>query len=347
VPRADGTRGGSGVADKISGTGDDGGAPEHAMRTVLDDDFEEKTAPTDNVPEKKRRRRTPPDLESPTTNHRKPPVCDKTLRTMLPQDQKQPPPIKICKFYKGGDCRQGQSCLFLHQGPIAAPNPSAKKHIICKFYKDGDCREGQSCLFLHQGPIAAPNPSAKKHLPPCHRITKSSRPPSDISTKPRSAASSIKVRADAAPPRRRSAHPPPTRATATNTSSIPLSIRTKPAAAVFGTGDDKGAPNHEVEVITLLDDDFEEKTAPTDNFPERKGRRWAPPDIGNTADSSGTGTRGDGMISGTKDDARAPENEVIIVLDDDSEEEAAPVDDFREVRGRQLAPPNPSTIVEI
>eukprot|EP00588_Corethron_pennatum_P028323 CAMPEP_0194319924 /NCGR_PEP_ID=MMETSP0171-20130528/16322_1 /TAXON_ID=218684 /ORGANISM="Corethron pennatum, Strain L29A3" /LENGTH=282 /DNA_ID=CAMNT_0039077305 /DNA_START=21 /DNA_END=869 /DNA_ORIENTATION=- len=282
------------------------------MRTVLDDDFEEKTAPTDNVPEKKRRRRTPPDLESPTTNHRKPPVCDKTLRTMLPQDQNQPPPIKICKFYKGGDCR-----------------------------------EGQSCLFLHQGPIAAPNPSAKKHLPPCHRITKSSRPPSDISTKPRSAAASIKVRADAAPPRRRSAHPPPTRATATNTSSIPLSIRMKPAAAIFGTGDDKGAPKHKVEVITLLDDDFEEKTAPTDNFPERKGRRWAPPDIGNTADSSGTGTGGDGMFSGTKDDARAPDNEVIIVLDDDSEEEAAPVDDFREVRGRQLAPPDPSTIVEI
>lgn len=50
----------------------------------------------------------------------------------------------ICRFFRGGFCKNGNNCAASHDAADSARVP-----IACKFYSRGCCGKGDNCAFLH------------------------------------------------------------------------------------------------------------------------------------------------------------------------------------------------------
>lgn len=61
----------------------------------------------------------------------------------------------VCKYYRDGFCREGDSCNFSHdiepppRDRIERINHNRIKIELCRFYKLGYCRNGRQCTFMH------------------------------------------------------------------------------------------------------------------------------------------------------------------------------------------------------
>lgn len=51
---------------------------------------------------------------------------------------------QICKFFREGYCRDGDSCSYSHQA-----EDSLRRPVLCNFYANSFCKKGLQCLMLH------------------------------------------------------------------------------------------------------------------------------------------------------------------------------------------------------
>uniref|UniRef100_A0A914Z7J8 C3H1-type domain-containing protein n=1 Tax=Panagrolaimus superbus TaxID=310955 RepID=A0A914Z7J8_9BILA len=75
-----------------------------------------------------------------------------TKRQALSPDVPQLPPRRrqpwteaiLCKFFREGYCRDGETCAYSHNAAH-----SNRKPELCKFYQQGFCKKGLACTLLH------------------------------------------------------------------------------------------------------------------------------------------------------------------------------------------------------
>jgi hypothetical protein len=87
----------------------------------------------------------------------------------LPPRRRQPwTEATLCKFFREGYCRDGESCAYSHNAAH-----SNRKPELCKFYQQGFCKKGLACTLLHgEYPCKAyhegkcdKNPCKYSHMP--------------------------------------------------------------------------------------------------------------------------------------------------------------------------------------
>uniref|UniRef100_A0AC34FPP5 C3H1-type domain-containing protein n=1 Tax=Panagrolaimus sp. ES5 TaxID=591445 RepID=A0AC34FPP5_9BILA len=99
-----------------------------------------------------------------------------TKRQALSPDVPQLPPRRrqpwteaiLCKFFREGYCRDGETCAYSHNAAH-----SNRKPELCKFYQQGFCKKGLACTLLHgEYPCKAyhegkcdKNPCKYSHMP--------------------------------------------------------------------------------------------------------------------------------------------------------------------------------------
>jgi hypothetical protein len=87
----------------------------------------------------------------------------------LPPRRRQPwTEVVLCKFFREGYCRDGETCAYSHNAAH-----SNRKPELCKFYQQGFCKKGLACTLLHgEYPCKAyhegkcdKNPCKYSHMP--------------------------------------------------------------------------------------------------------------------------------------------------------------------------------------
>jgi hypothetical protein len=52
----------------------------------------------------------------------------------------------ICKFFREGFCREGETCIYSHNAADSNRRPE-----LCRFYAQGYCKRGLACKFISNG----------------------------------------------------------------------------------------------------------------------------------------------------------------------------------------------------
>uniref|UniRef100_A0A1I7Z1A6 Zinc finger CCCH domain-containing protein 6 n=1 Tax=Steinernema glaseri TaxID=37863 RepID=A0A1I7Z1A6_9BILA len=97
--------------------------------------------------ERKSRKRSAPYSEMGRSTHN--PTHNDFRLTRSAESALSPPKTKqrcypVCKYFREGFCRSGESCAYSHDVRNSPCNP-----VLCTFYKHGFCRRALTCKFLH------------------------------------------------------------------------------------------------------------------------------------------------------------------------------------------------------